>query len=63
MLISPYDEDELEFYGLVNDIVQFREKYGMRELAKTLVESMQEDTDFLIDEITNAKDHKDGIYD
>ena len=63
MLISPYDEDELEFYGLVNDIVQFREKYGMRELAKTLVESIQEDIDFLMDEITNAKDKKDGIYD
>ena len=63
MLISPYDEDELEFYGLVNDIVQFREKYGMRELAKALVESIQEDTDFLIDEITNTKEHENGFHD
>jgi hypothetical protein len=63
MTITPYDEDELEFYGLVNDIVRFRERYGVRKLARVLVESMPIDTESLVREITIAKGNIDGIHD
>ena len=62
MTITPYDEDELEFYGLVNDIVRFRERYGTRKLARVLVESMPIDTESLVNAITAEKGKNDGIH-
>jgi len=50
-MISPYDDDEIAFYSIVNAIVQFRELYGIRELARAIIEAGGVDADVLKDEI------------